>query len=101
MGFLGIFFATVGFYSFHEELSNNYNVLLFNPTLIVLLYFKLVKNKKWIINLAVFNLVLIGIYLIVMLNKAHLLILIPLMLTSLILLVKLIFQNRKPISVVI
>jgi len=101
MGFLGIFFASVGFYSFHEELSNNYNVLLFNPTLIVLLYFKLVKNKKWIINLAIFNLVLIGIYLIVMINKAHLLILIPLMLTSLILLVKLIYQNRKPIPVVI
>ena len=101
MGILGIFFATVGFYSFHQELANNYNVLLFNPTLLVLLYFMVVKNKKWIINLAVFNMILIGIYLIVMLNKAHLLIVLPLMLTSLFILAKITFKNSKRIPVVI
>jgi hypothetical protein len=101
MGLLGIFFASVGFYSFHQELANNYNVLLFNPTLLVLLYFMVVKNKKWIINLAVFNMVLIGIYLIVMINKAHLLIVIPLMLTSLFILAKITFKNSKRIQVVI
>jgi hypothetical protein len=101
MGLLGIFFASVGFYSFHQELANNYNVLLFNPTLLVLLYFMVVKNKKWIINLAVFNMVLIGIYLIVMINKAHLLIVIPLMLTSLFILAKITFKNSKRIPVVI
>ena len=101
MGLLGIFFATVGFYSFHQELANNYNVLLFNPTLLVLLYFMVVKNKKWIINLAVFNMILIGIYLIVMLNKAHLLIVLPLMLTSLFILAKITFKNSKRIPVVI
>lgn len=101
IGLLGIFFAVVGFYSFHEELSNNYNVLLFNPMLLILLYFIVVKNKKWIVNLAIINIVLIGIYMLVMIDKAHLLIVIPLMLTSLILLAKLIFQNRKPVSVII
>jgi hypothetical protein len=101
MGLLGIFFATVGFYSFHQELANNYNVLLFNPTLLILLYFILVKNKKWSINLAVFNIVLIGIYLIVMINKAHLLVVLPLILTNTFILGKIIFKNSKRIPVVI
>ncbi|MBX9808202.1 MAG: hypothetical protein K2X95_10435, partial [Flavobacteriaceae bacterium] len=101
MGLLGIFFATVGFYSFHQELANNYNVLLFNPTLLILLYFILVKNKKWSINLAVFNIVLIGVYLIVMINKAHLLVVLPLILTSTFILGKIIFLNSKRIPVVI
>jgi hypothetical protein len=101
MGLLGIFFATVGFYSFHQELANNYNVLLFNPILLVLLYFIFKNNKKWIINIAVFNLVLIGVYLLVMINKAHLLIVFPLMLTSTFILAKLIYQNSKRIPVVI
>lgn len=101
MGLLGVFFATVGFYSYHQELANNYNVLLFNPTLLVLLYFMVVKNKKWIINLAVFNMVLIGVYLIFMLNKAHLLIVLPLILTSLFILAKITFKNSKRIPVVI
>ena len=101
MGLLGVFFATVGFYSYHQELANNYNVLLFNPTLLVLLYFMVVKNKKWIINLAVFNMVIIGVYLIVMIHKAHLLIVLPLMLTSLFILAKITFKNSKRIPVVI
>ena len=101
MGLLGIFFAAVGFYSFHQELTNNYNVLLFNPILLVLLYFIFKNNKKWIINVAVFNLVLIGIYLLVMINKAHLLIVFPLMLTSTFILAKIIYQNSKRIPVVI
>lgn len=101
IGLLGIFFATVGFYSFHQELANNYNVLLFNPILLILVYFIVVKNKKWIVNLAVLNIVFIGVYLIVMINKAHLLIVLPLLFTNTILLAKLAFKNRKPIPLVI
>lgn len=101
IGLLGIFFATVGFYSFHQELANNYNVLLFNPILLILVYFIVVKNKKWIVNLAILNIVFIGVYLIVMINKAHLLIVLPLLFTNTILLAKLAFKNRKPIPLVI
>lgn len=101
MGLLGVFFATVGFYSYHQELANNYNVLLFNPTLLVLLYFIVVKNKKWIINLAVFNMVLLGVYLVVMINKVHLPIVLPLLLTSTIILAKIVYKNSKRIPVVI
>jgi hypothetical protein len=100
MGLLGIFFSLVGFYSYHQELSNNYNVLLLNPILLVLLYFLLVKNQKWIINLAVLNMLLIGVYLIIMMNKAHLLIVLPLVMTNLVLLTKITFKNSKRIRVV-
>lgn len=95
MGFFGVFFGTVGFYSFHHELANNYNVLLFNPTLLVLLYFIVKKNSKWIKNLAYFNILSIVIYLLIMINKAHLSIVIPLMITSVFILAKLISKTAK------
>lgn len=101
MGLMGIFFATVGFYSFHQELANNYNVLLFNPSLLLLLYFTVKKIDKWIINLAVFNIFLIMVYLIIMINKAHLLIIVPLVVASIFILTRLIFKISKRIPVII
>lgn len=101
MGILGVFFGLVGFYSFHQELSYNYNLLLFNPVLLGLLYFQHTKNKKWIINLCFLNIILLLIYLVVMLNKIHLLIVLPLILSSITLLVKIIIRNSKRIPVII
>ena len=101
MGLLGIFFASVGFYSFHQELAYNYNLLVFNPILLVMLYFIVIKNEKWTVSLAVFNMVLVGVYLIVLINKAHLLIVMPLILTSTFILAKIIFKNSKRIPVII
>ena len=46
MGILGLFFLFMGWYSLHPELANNYNVLLFNPTLLVLVFFVLQKTSK-------------------------------------------------------
>lgn len=101
MGVLGIFFGFMGFYSYHQELAYNYNILLFNPLFLVLLYFQYTKNKKWIINISLLNIVFLFIYLIFMLNKIHLLIVLPLILTSLVLLIKMIMLNSKRIQVVI
>lgn len=101
MGLLGVFFCFVGFYSFHQELSYNYNVLLFNPTLLLLLYFQYIKNKKWIRKICLFNIILILIYFVIMLNKIHLLIVLPLILTNIALLIKMTIRNSKRISVVI
>ena len=101
MGTLGVFFGLVGFYSFHQELSYNYNLLLFNPTLLVLLYFQYTKNKQWIINLCLFNILLLVVYLVMMLNKIHFLIVLPLILTNMALLVKMVVRNSKRIPVVI
>lgn len=101
LGFLGLFFALVGFYSFHQELSANYNVLLFNPTLMLLVYFYSIKNKKWIYKLALFNLLCLLVYIAILVNKAHLLIVLPLVLTSGVLLVKLAIHNKKKIPIII
>lgn len=101
IGIIGIFFALVGFYSFHQELSANYNVLLFNPTLLVLLYFYGIKNKKWIYKLALFNLICLLVYTVILINKAYLLIVLPLIITNGVLLIKLAIQNKKPIPIII
>ena len=101
MGLLGLFFIFIGFYSLHQELAYNYNILLFNPTLLVLLYFYLAKNKSWVYNLACFNILSLLVYLVVLINKAHLLIVLPLIVTSGILLVKLAIQNHKRIPIII
>lgn len=100
MGLLGLFFGFMGFYSFHQELAYNYNILLFNPFLLVLLYFIYSKNSKWIINLSLLNIFFLFAYVIFMLNKIHLLIVLPLVLTSTVLLVKIIIRNSKRIPVV-
>ena len=101
MAVLGLFFVFVGFYSSHQELGYNYNILLFNPTLLILLYFYFTKNKKWIYNLALFNILSLLIYLAILINKAHLLIVLPLIITSTVILVKLAIQNRKRIPIII
>ena len=101
MGLLGLFFIFMGFYSNHLELANNYNVLLFNPALLVLVIFYSLKNKIWTYRLAVFNLFSMVVYLFVLLNKAHLFIVLPLLITSVYFLIQLILKNRKPIPVII
>ena len=92
---LGLFFIGAGFYSFHKELAYNYNILLFNPTLLALLYFHFTKNKKWINNLALFNLLSLFVYLIILINKAHLLLVLPMIATSGVVLAKIIMKNRR------
>ncbi|MFL9831984.1 DUF4105 domain-containing protein [Flavobacterium sp. ST-87] len=94
MGFLGLFFIFMGFYSNHLELANNYNVLLFNPALLVLAVFYSLKNKVWSYRLAVFNLISIGIYVVILLNKVHLFIVLPLVVTSVYFLIQLILKKR-------
>lgn len=101
MALLGVFFAFAGFYSFHKELAYNYNILLFNPSLLLLLYFYHTKNTKGLYNLALFNLVSLAIYLVILINKAHLCIVLPLVITSVVLLVRLAIQNTKRIPIII
>lgn len=101
MGVLGLFFIFVGFYSFHQELGYNYNILLFNPTLLVLIYFYSIKNNKWVYNLSVLNILSLVLYLVIMINKIHLWIVLPLVITSAVLLVKMAIRNSKRIPIII
>lgn len=99
MGLLGIFFGFMGLYSNHQELTNNYNILLFNPLLLFLVYFNISKNRKWIVNFCYLNLFSIVIYLILLLNKVHLLIVLPSVVTSGFIIMKMMLKNKKLIKI--
>lgn len=94
MGSLGIFFTWIGLYSSHLELGYNYNILLFNPILLGLLYFYCTKNKKAIYNLAVVNVFFLIVYIFVLINKAHFLLVLPLVLCNGFILVRIAIQNK-------
>ena len=97
---IGIFCTFVWFYSSHLELGYNYNILLFNPTLLGLLYFYWKKNKKGIYNLALLNSVSLVVYFFFIISKAHLVLVLPLVLCSGIVLVRMALQNKKRIPII-
>lgn len=78
LGILGLFLSLVGLYSLHREVLWNYNVLLFNPLFVIVPFLNANARKKLIIACAV----LLGIYLILMLNKPHLMLMLPFMLAN-------------------
>ncbi len=101
LGLMGIFFVTMGFYSFHQELAMNYNVLLFSPLLLVLILFSIFKNKLWTYRFSLINFVLLVIYFLFLINKAHFFITLPLIITSGVVLVRTAIRNKKPIPIII
>ena len=95
-GILGIFLLCVGIISFHEELSLNVNMLLFNPLYLFLVHFIIRNNLKFI---RITTIILFGfliIYLLIMVNKVHFLMFIPFMLTNVILLRRIYFLQNIP-----
>jgi hypothetical protein len=86
-GLLGIFLLTVGFYSFHEELLFNYNSLLFNPSLLFVVYFFYKKNYKWLKYSVIINFLCLFIYLILLFNKPNFTQFIPMILSSFVILI--------------
>lgn len=100
MGILGLFFLFMGFYSNHLELANNYNALLFNPGLLLLSFFYLTNNSRWIYKTALLNLLCLLVYTLVLINKAHFLVVLPLLITSLIILIRLALKNKKRIPII-
>ncbi|MFV8368148.1 DUF4105 domain-containing protein [Flavobacterium sp. LB2R40] len=101
LAILGLFFSFVGLYSSHLELGYNYNILLFNPTLLGLHYFYWIRNKKGIYNLALLNLISLLLYFFFIINKAHLVMVLPLIASSAIILLRMAIQNKKRIPIII
>ena len=101
LSLMGIFFVVVGFYSFHQELAMNYNVLLFSPLLLVLILLSIAKNKRWTYRFAVLHLIFLIVYSIFMINKAHFLIVLPMIITSGFVLVRVAIRNKKRIPIII
>ncbi|RZK11910.1 MAG: DUF4105 domain-containing protein [Flavobacterium sp.] len=98
LGLIGLLFSLIGLYSLHQEVLWNYNVLLFNPLFLALLYFMANNNEKWIKRLSSICLGLLGVYMIYMLNKIHLFIVAPIVITSAILLFRLVAPARFAIG---
>lgn len=101
LGLIGVLFVFLGFYSGHLELSNNYNVLLFNPLLLLSIWFYTKAKNKWIYNITMFNLFLLVVYVIVLLNKIHFLIVLPMIITNAYLLVKIAIHHKQRVSIII
>lgn len=101
LSLIGVFFVFMGFYSLHHELAMNYNTLLFSPLLLILLLFSVLKNKRWTYRFAVLHLIFLAIYIIVLVNKAHLFIMLPMIITSGFVLVRVAIRNKKRIPIII
>ena len=85
LGFIGLFFTIAGWYSEHVELANNYNALLFNPLILLLLFFHFRKHDKLVVGISLFCILAVAAYLVVIMDKIHLLIVTPIVITNLIL----------------
>jgi hypothetical protein len=71
-GLLGVFFSLVGLYSLHEEILWNYNILLFNPILLVVAGYTWKKNTAKTALFGKISLGMLLIYLAYMTTKIHL-----------------------------
>lgn len=92
LGLLGLFFSIIGLYSLHQEVLWNYNVLLFNPFYILLLYFVYKKNHKKIVRVIGLLLILLTLYLFIVSNKVYLVSILPVICANYILLLR--FKNH-------
>ncbi len=93
-GLIGTFFTIAGWYSYHGELANNYNALLLNPALLLLIYFHYRKNMLWFKRVAWFCIVSIAVYLVIMIGKVHMVIVLPLVLSLLTILSRYVWRYK-------
>jgi hypothetical protein len=101
LSLMGVFFVAVGFYSFHHELAMNYNIFLFSPLLLILIIFSVANNKRWTYKFAVLHLILLVFYTLFMINKAHFFIVLPMIITSGVVLTRIAIRNKKRIPIII
>lgn len=88
-GILGVFLCLVGLYSQHQEVLWNYNALLFSPLFVALPF----VNKAWLVKLCNFSIVILFIYALIMINKPHLLLMLPFIITGIYMLLKISGKN--------
>lgn len=92
---LGIFLCLVGFYSFHEEVLWNYNVLLFNPLLLLFVYSIYKQNSKTITIWGRVNLICIIAHLLLIINKVDLMLFLPFIIANFIIISRVILSFKK------
>ena len=97
-GLLGTFFLTVGFYSYHSEITQNYNTLLINPIFLLLAFFCIINKTKAIQITAYICAALLLLYTIYMLNKPHVLIMLPIIILNALVLLRIIIKSKKNVT---
>ena len=95
LGMLGLVFIFAGFYSLHKELANNYNILLFNPILFLVVYFQIKNNRKGVLYTSLLSILCLISYVFILFDKAYLVIVLPLIITSAVGLAKLALKNKN------
>lgn len=95
-GLLGLFLSVVGLYSFHEEVSANYNVLLFNPLLLVLIFMYWRKNWVWVNRIALLLIISITIETVVLVNKPNLIMFSPIIVSLILMLLPFLPKKLLP-----
>ncbi len=94
LSIIGIFLFCVGFYSFHEEVSANYNIALFNPLYLLLVIFTLNNKKELAKKLIYFIAITTVLYVLFIATKPFLLILLPFIIVNFVLL----YKQKKQVS---
>ncbi len=94
MGLMGLFFALVGFYSFHEEVSANYNTLVISPIFLISLFFLIAKNKKGFRISAYACFVSMLAFIGYAFNKDHFLLMLPIIIANTAILVRLLRKEK-------
>ena len=94
-GLLGLFFSLVGLYSLHEEILWNYNILLFNPLLLVFAFYFWKNNTAKIILFGQICIAFTLIYLAYIVSKVQLLIVLPIVGLHLFWLIRIVMKEKK------
>lgn len=94
-GLIGVFFCTIGLFSHHIELTQNYNALLINPILLILGLLGFGKNKKILSLFTYLYFISLIVYIVFMLNKPHLIIILPLLILNIVVVLRVLRQPEK------
>jgi hypothetical protein len=95
LGLIGLLFSFMSIYSFHKELFWNYNVLLLNPLFIFLVFFMIKNKTKWVKKMSLIGLLFLGGYCFYMIGKIHFVIVLPIIITTFILLLRLFLKKQN------
>lgn len=95
VGIIGLFFVVAGFWSLHGELAYNYNALLLNPFLLLFVALSLNKKTELLKKLTYVLSACFALYFILMLNKIHFWIVLPLFVTIVIIVLRM-GLTKKP-----
>ncbi|MEL1243399.1 DUF4105 domain-containing protein [Flavobacterium sp. DGU11] len=93
-GLLGVLFCFMGMISLHSELMQNYNALLFNPFFLMLLLFIFTKKQKAATATAYVCLACIAVYFVLLINKPHLIMMLPLVAVTIVVLLRILKDNK-------